>query len=120
MSAKVGRPTKYDPAYCEKVVELGRKGCGLAEIAYELDVTRQTLQNWQVEHPQFLGAITHARELSEGWWASQGRAGIWSREFNANAYRLQVMNRFPSEWRDKREIEHGGELPVLVVKREDS
>lgn len=101
-----GRPSAYDPAYCERVIELAKEGCGKAEIALELGVTRQTLDNWAAAHPEFLDAITCAREASAGWWEAQGRHGITNRDFNANAYRLQVMNRFPADWRDKQEHEH--------------
>jgi hypothetical protein len=104
----VGRPTKYDAAMCERVVALAREGAGRAEIAAELDVAIQTFHNWEAAHPEFLEATTRARDLSLAWWNKQGRAGIWAREFNANAYRLQVMNRFPSDWRDKQDHEHSG------------
>ncbi len=99
-----GRPTDYLPEFCETVLALGREGACKAEIAAEIGVTRQTLDNWASVHPEFLDAVTHARELSAGWWEKQGRAGVWgSPTFNANAYSLQVRNRFPDDWRDKTE-----------------
>lgn len=102
------------------MIEYGRQGMGRAEIAYELDVSRQTLASWERGHPDFLVATTRARELAAGWWAQQGRAGIWSKDFNAQAYRLQVMNRFPGEWRDKQEHAHSGEvLHKLSTMRPD-
>ena len=104
----MARPTKYDPAMCETVVECGRQGMGRAEMAAELDVDRNTVATWEQEHPEFLRATTRARELSAAWWEKQGRLGITSRDFNANAYSLQVRNRFPGEWRDKQQVEHSG------------
>jgi len=106
--ADIGRPSKYDPAFCEKVVECGRQGMGRAEIASELDITRNTLAAWESEHPEFLSATTRASEHSAAWWARKGRLGIDDRNFNANAYSLQVRNRFPGEWRDKQQVEHSG------------
>jgi len=116
-----GRPTKYDPDFCNMVVQLGREGASRAELAYEMGVSFQTMRTWEDTHPEFLEATTHARELAEGWWAAQGRKGIWSREFNAPAYRLQVMNRFPGSWRDKQDHEvtgaAGAPLAVTVTRR---
>lgn len=109
----MGRPTKYDPAMCDQVIELGREGFGKAEIAYELGVCRDTLDEWCRQHPSFSDAITRAREFSLGWWNKQGRAGVWGgKDFNAQAYSLQVRNRFPQDWRDKQEVEHSGELTL--------
>lgn len=105
-----GRPTKYQPEMCETVISLGKQGASRAEVCFELDISFQTLRNWEESNPEFLEATTRARELSNGWWAKQGRLGIWSREFNANAYRLQVMNRFPDDWRDRQEVKHSGSI----------
>ena len=106
-----GRPTKYDPAFCERVVELGKEGYSNASIAAELGVVRKTLYEWAAEYPDFSDAITRAREFSQGWWETQGRSGIWAgSQFNANAYRLQVMNRFPDDWRDKHDVNLSGSV----------
>lgn len=100
----VGRPTDYDPSFCDRVVDLGREGYSKAMIAAELGVVRQTLDNWASRHPEFVDAITRAREFSLAWWERQGHKGIWSRDFNANAYRLQMLNRFPDDWRERVEL----------------
>jgi len=109
-----GRPSGYDPSICKGVVELGREGMGKAEIAYELDISRPTLDDWMAKHEEFHYAVTRALGLSAGWWAKQGRLGIHSREFNSNAYSLQVRNRFPGEWRDKQVQQHTGNITVMT------
>ena len=109
----VGRPTDYDPSFCDRVVDFGREGYSKAMIAAELGVVRQTLENWASRHPEFLDAMTRAREFSLAWWELQGHKGIWSRDFNANAYRLQMLNRFPDDWRERQEVELRGLLANL-------
>lgn len=99
-----GRPSDYEPEFCETVIEMGREGASRAEMAAELEISHQTWYNWEKKHPEFLEATTRARHLAQGWWEKQGRKGIWSREFNASAYRLQMMNRFPKDWRDKQDV----------------
>ena len=112
-----GRPTDYKPEYCQMVVELGREGAGKAEMAAACGVVRQTLDNWIKAHPEFLDAITRAREESLAWWEKQGRLGIFmGKTFNANAYALQVFNRFPDDWKRNPEIETDGTLTVQIVK----
>ena len=104
MAKKTGRPTKYDPKMCERVVDCGKEGYSRAELAAELGIAIQTMHNWEAAHPDFLEATTRARDLALAWWNRQGSKGIWAKSFNAAAYRLQVMNRFPRDWRDRQEV----------------
>ncbi len=101
-----GRPSEYDPAFCEQVVEIAQEGAGLAEIAYRIGITRDTLNEWRKTYPDFSDAMTRALDASHAWWEAQGRAGTWSKDFNANAYRLQVTNRFRKDWSDRQEVDH--------------
>ena len=103
-----GRPSSYKKEFCDLVIGLGQEGKSLAQIAATIGCARQTLYNWADTHEEFLDALTRARDLSLSWWEDQGQKGIWSREFNANAFKLQVMNRFPDDYRDKQSIEHTG------------
>jgi hypothetical protein len=94
-----GRPTKYRRDMCDQVIACGRQGMGRAEIAAELDVSRDTLRNWERQHPEFFAAMRRAHDLELAWWEGQGRRGIWAgKEFNANAYGLQMRNRFAAEY----------------------
>ena len=113
-----GRPTDYKPEYCELVVSLGKEGAGKAEMASACGVVRQTLDNWMKAHPQFLDAVTRAREESLAWWEKMGRTGItMGKQFNANAYALQVFNRFPDDWKRNPDLDLGdGTLTVQIVQ----
>lgn len=107
--------TLYRPEMCEEVIRLGAEGASKAEIAFELDVAQSTFEKWQKDYPEFKAAIDEAAFLAQGWWEKQGRRGIWSgSQFNSNAYRLQVMNRFPGSWKEKRELEIPGGLNVTI------
>jgi hypothetical protein len=115
-----GRPSSYKPEYCEQVVELGREGKSKAQIAAVLDVDRETIDNWAAKQPDFSRSVTRARELSLAWWEEQGQKGIWSREFNANAYSLQVRNRFPNDWRERQELTGKDGSPLIPVSLTES
>jgi hypothetical protein len=87
------------------VIALGRRGKSLHQIAEALDVSVQTLANWRDSHPEFLEAVTRARELSQAWWEDVGQKALWERSFNSNLWALQVRNRFPESYRDTHRIE---------------
>lgn len=113
-----GRPTLYDSAYCDRVIELGREGKSLVQIAVSLGVVRQTIRNWADEHPEFLAALTRAREESQAWWEDQGQAGLAAQGFNASLWGKNVSCRFPDDWTDKSKQEvsgpNGGPIPTTI------
>lgn len=115
----MGRPTDYDPAHCERVIELGRAGKSKAQIAADLDVARQTLENWAKVHPEFLDALTRARDLAQAWWEDKAQVGLETPGFNASLWAKSVSARFPDDYteRQKREItgKEGG--PIEQVQR---
>ena len=117
-----GRPTKYDPAFCDQVIELGRDGASKAEMAAELGVARSTFTLWENEHDEFSVAVKVANDLAQGWWEKKGRSAVFGEvpNFNATAFIFTMKNRFQDEWRDKVTNEHTGPNggPVQVEKIE--
>jgi hypothetical protein len=92
---KVGRPTKYRPEMCERVIELGAQGKSKAQIARDLGIAWSNFQNWMERHPEFQAAIKDAHRLALAHWEDIGqRAPDMGRDFNAVAYIFQMKNRF--------------------------
>jgi hypothetical protein len=116
-----GRPTKYDPAFCDKVIELAATGASKAEIALDLDIAYSTFDVWQNEIPEFSEAVKRAERISQGWWEKQGRIATFGgvEGFNSTSFIFNMKNRFKQDWRDKVEQEHSGGLRVLSVDPSD-
>lgn len=114
-----GRPTDYLPEYCERVIELGREGKSHAQIAADLDVSRQTLHNWAAVHPEFMDAITRARDLAQAWFEDRGQKGLETPGFNASLWAKQVSCRFRDDYTEvqKREVTGANGGPVQQTHR---
>jgi len=52
-----GRPTKYQPRYCQELIDDMAQGYSLGAFAGKIGVARATLANWASEHPEFLAAV---------------------------------------------------------------
>jgi hypothetical protein len=121
-----GRPTKYDPAFCEMVIEWGKQGKSKAWICAELEVVDQTLRNWTEAHPEFLEAMELAHKKSQQWWEDRGQVGMQGKTIDGSIWSRSMAARFPNDWREKTETknEHsgpgGGAIPhehVVEVRR---
>lgn len=112
-----GRPSDYDPAYCEQVIELGKQGYSVVEMAAEIGVHRNTLEtNWPSAHPEFMEAFTYAKLCSQAWWERQGRVNLvmapMAGTFQASSWSRSMAARFPADWRENKGIELSGGVHI--------
>lgn len=99
----VGRPSEYDPAYCEKAVEFLAEGFSVAALAGEIGVQKQTVYNWMDENPEFLDAVKAGQAKATLWWEKANKSNAVTGEGNATSCIFGLKNRAPDEWRDKTE-----------------
>ena len=103
-----GRPTTYDPEFCDKVIEWGKLGKSRAWMAAELDVVPDTLTNWEKANPEFLCAMKRARIASQRWWEDKGQSNLESQHFQAALWSRSMAARFGDDWREVRRQENTG------------
>lgn len=104
---KFGRPSKYKPEFCQRVVDLGFAGKGKAQMAAGLGIDRGTLNEWMKAHEEFSRAVSMGLELAMAWWQDQGQAGInLGKDFNGFVYSFEMRNRFRDDYSDKIDVRH--------------
>lgn len=115
-----GRPTLYDPAYCEVVVETMRNGGSLMSVAANLDVARSTLNVWMEQFPEFSEAVSRGKALCARKWEEIAIRNAETGMGNATLTVFGLKNMARDEWKDKQEVEHTGEGggPVAFVIRD--
>lgn len=132
-----GRPTKYRPEYCQKIVEffdrkpyepmlkddgtpfLNKFGDPVMipavfptfeRFAFEIGVEVKTLHNWCNEHPDFLQAFTRAKHLQSDVLDVNGLA----ENYNAGYAKFIAIN--CTEKVDKVETKHSGAIATPVIQ----
>ena len=121
----VGRPSKYNPDFCQKVIQLGKLGKSVEQIACELDVGTRTMYEWRDVHPEFSHALEVAKECEQDWWESVAQRHMLEEKdapkINATIWSRSMAARFPRKYREsiKQEITgaEGGPLQIQEVKR---
>lgn len=115
----VGRPSLYDPKYCEEVVALGRIGKSVEQIASNLNVSLRTIYQWRDNHEEFLHALDDAKTYEQAWWEEQAAAYMVenkeSDRLNATLWSRSMAARFPKKYREstKTEITGADGAPLL-------
>jgi hypothetical protein len=115
----VGRPSLYDPKYCEEVIALGRIGKSVEAIGAILGVGTKTLYNWRDENPEFLHALDMAKEFELQWWEDIAQTHMIenkeSDKINATIWSRSMAARFPKKYREqvKQEITGADGAPLL-------
>lgn len=108
----VGRPSQYDPVYCERVIELGKLGKSVEQIAAQIGVGTKTMYNWRDEHPEFLHAMDIAKELELDWWENIAQNMMIenkdSDKLNASIWSRSMAARFPKKYRESTKTEITG------------
>lgn len=109
-----GRPSKYKPAFCQKVIEAGREGKTLAGMSATLGVDRSTLNEWREKHPEFSRAVKAGLDLAQDWWEEKGASATFGGidGFNATAWIFNMKNRFKEDWADRQLLGSDPENPL--------
>lgn len=102
-----GRPSKYDPKYCEEVVKVMGTGLSLTAFAGHIGTCRDTINEWRSVHPEFSDACRKGQakrtQFLEGGMLERDMPGP-----AVNARRFALANAAPEEWREKQSLEHSG------------
>lgn len=119
MTNPVGRPSKYDPKYCDMAVEFLRDGYSVTALAGKIGVARSTVFKWAEENEQFSDALKTGQALAALFWEDRLRDVAMTGEGNATAAIFGVKNRSREEWRDKHEVDHSstdGSMKPTVIE----
>jgi hypothetical protein len=112
VASVMGRPTKYDPAFCQKVVQLGKLGKSFEQMAAQLNVSYRTLCNWRDNHDDFFHALEEAQAQEQAWWEEQAQTYLVNQyqgnTINAQMWSRSMAARFPKKYSERNRVEVSG------------
>lgn len=100
-----GRPTSYKPEYCDMLVTHMEQGLSFESFAGFLKVARSTIYEWLDNNPDFSDAKKDGTERNRWFWEKVSVDAL-TQQINPTVLIFNLKNRFPGEWRDKREIDN--------------
>jgi len=137
---KIGRPSRYNPIYHPKIVELlTRIGKTDKEVSKEIGISEVTLNDWKKKHPEFLKSLKKGKKYPDDkvvaslfqratgyshpedkiFCNAQGKVTIVKtiKHYppDTGAICFWLKNRRPKEWKERQELEVKGEV-VNIIK----
>ena len=101
----VGRPSEYDPAFCEVVIEQMSLGYSKEATAGYIGISKNTLYEWAKANKDFKDAISIGESKSQLLWENKlVKHAVHTKngsQINGQVFNLNMKNRFG--WTDKNE-----------------
>lgn len=110
-----GRPTDYDPSYCEKLIAHMTMGLSFESFAATINTHRATLYDWVQKFPEFDDAKKKGIEKSLLWHEAHGNKSIagGNKNFNSTAWIFAMKNKF--RWADRVVHEGDEDKPIQLA-----
>lgn len=135
----MARPTKYQEAYAEQARKLCLLGYTDAELADFFEVSEATINNWKLEHLEFLESIKKGKAVADGDVAStlfnraigytakekrEEKTADGFKEVDAEkhvpgdvtAMIFWLKNRQKDKWREKQDVNHTSDDGSMTPK----
>ena len=94
------RNTLYEEAFCDLVVEMGQEGSTYAQMCAAMEVSKDTVNNWRKQMPNFDEAVRAGLTASEAYRDAQGQRNIeWADDKGNPQFRHQTWATFKDEFK---------------------
>lgn len=117
---KHGRPTKFEPRFCDEVIEMGAQGFSKAQMAANFAVSRQTIDEWASSHKDFFEALAQAQALAQAWWEQQGMDNLSNKGFQGSMYTKILQARFRNDYTEQKNVALTGALQVKAIQEKEN
>lgn len=112
-----GRPTRYNPEYCDEARTFLAEGYSIAALAGKLKVAVSTVNLWIDKHPEFSDAVKEGQAGAVYWWEQRNRELAQGGSGNATTVIFGLKNRAAEQWKDK--VAHvGGDEADAPIRQE--
>lgn len=98
------KKSKYDPAMCQTMVELGKEGASQKIIWSALGISKATAANYKEKYPEFAEALDLALVHSQAYWERMMLANVDNKNFNTRMVEIAVRGQFSDTYKENREI----------------
>ena len=104
VAKKPANKSKYDPAMCQTMIELGKEGASQKIMWSVLGISKATAAAYKEKYPDFAEALDLALVHSQAYWERMMLANVDNKNFNTRMVEIAVRGQFGETYKDNREI----------------
>jgi hypothetical protein len=104
VAKKASPKSKYDPAMCQTMIELGKEGASQKIMWSTLGISKATAANYKEKYPEFAEALDLALVHSQAYWERLMLSNLDNKNFNTRMVEIAVRGQFGETYKDNREI----------------
>ena len=106
--------SKYDPAMCERMIELGKTGASQKMIWSQLGISKFTADNYKKKYPEFAEALDLALVHSQSYWESMILANLENKGFNSRLAEIALRGQFSQDYRERMDIKQDVKQEIKI------
>jgi len=106
--------SKFDPAMCEQMIELGKQGASQKMMWSELGISKNTAETYKKNHPEFAEALDLALVHSQAYWERELLANVNNKGYNSRLAEIALRGQFQQDYRETRENKLEVKADVVV------
>jgi hypothetical protein len=103
VAAKKPANSKYDPAMCARMIELGKLGSSQKMIWSDLGISKATAESYKKNYPEFAEALDMALVHSQAHWERELLANIENKGYNSRLAEIALRGQFQQDYRETRD-----------------
>ena len=111
--------SKYNPAMCQTMVELGKEGASQRIIWSVLGISKATAASYKEKYPDFAEALDLALVHSQAYWERMMLANVENKNFNTRMVEIAVRGQFGETYKDNREVKTDIKQEIVVNFNEE-
>ena len=114
MVAKKSTSTKYDPAMCQQMIELGKEGASQKIIWSTLGISKSTAETYKKKYPEFAEALDLALVHSQAFYERLMLANVENKNFNSRLIEIALRGQHAGDYKETRDVKLDAKIETKI------
>lgn len=107
-------PSKYDPAMCDRMIELGKLGASQKMMWSDIGISKKTAETYSKKYPEFAEALDMALVHAQAYWERELLANVDNKNYNSRLAEIALRGQFATDYRERMDIKQDVKQTVKI------